>query len=112
MEQTKAQEEQDASITSSVEFMMGKLATEGVFHYLPADKGDVEQTVSFANAMEECDGNRDFLTAMFELYREAKKHFADPHDTGKKLTAFIDAIDVIALGHAKFAADHEHGLIG
>ena len=116
MEQTKQEEALDASITKSIEFMLKKLSTEGEFHYLPGDRREVEQTITFSNIMEECDSNRNFLTATFELYKFIKAPLIEadtlrPHDAGNKLMKFIEAIDAIALEHATFASHDEHGLI-
>ena len=115
-EQTKAQESLDASITKSVEFMMAKLSTEGVFHYLPGDRGEGEQTVSFANVMEDCDTKDNFINALFLLYRNIKQPLSDSKpltagELGQKLTVLIYEIDKLALEHATFAAHDEHGLI-
>ena len=116
MEQAKQQEALDASITKSAENFMKHLSTTGAFSYLPGDRSEPEQTVSFANAMEECDSNREFLTAMFELYKFIKAPLIErdslqPYNTGNKVLEFIQAIDVVVIECATFAAHDEHGLI-
>ena len=111
-EQTKQQEDQDASITRSAEFMMEKLATEGQFHYLPKGRGDEEQTITLDNVMEDCDANPEFINDLFQLYKSFKAPLEDfePEDLGKKLEAFMGVVEELAKGHANFAACDEHGI--
>ena len=112
MEQTKAQEDQDASITRSAEFMMKKLATEGFFSYLPADKGDIEQTVRFIEIMKDCDVDMFFVNSVFELYKSFKAPLEDfkPEELGRKLEVLMSAVESLLMGHVAFCANDLHGV--
>lgn len=111
-EENESKTDQDASILASMEFMTGKIATEGVFHYLPANKGEVEQTISFDTIVADCADKPDFVNAMHELYRTVKTPFIDKnYDPSKALIAFISELDKLVVDHVESCARDEHGLI-
>ena len=111
-ELTTHQEEQDASITRSAEAFAKHLSTEGVFHYLEPNKGDVEETVTFTNIMEDCDIKPEFINAVFELYKEVKRPLDQfkTDELGIKLTDLVNAVDGIVTSAAAFYSNLEHGV--
>ena len=112
MEQTSQQEDQAVSIVKSTEAFEKHLATEGVFHYLEPNKGDVEETVTFTNIMEDCDIKPEFIKAVFELYKEIKRPMDEfkSGELGIKVTDLVNAVDGIVESAAAFYSNLEHGV--
>lgn len=100
------------TIVSSAEFMAAQLSKAGVFNYLPANKGDIEQSISFAAVMKDCDVNEPFIKAVFELYQWYKAPLEDfsAATGGNLISNIINAIDDIAAPHIEFCACDEHGV--
>ena len=109
MEQTT----QENSIIESCEFLKETMISSGVYRYLPADKDEPEQTVTFTNIMEDCDTNPELIKAMLDIYQSMKRPLLElnPLHTGEKLLKLVDAIDDIVIEHVAFAAHDEHGVI-
>ena len=111
-EQATQQEEQAESIVQSAEAFAKHLSTNGEFSYLEPNKGDTEDTVTFTNAMEDCDIKPEFIKAVFELYKEVKRPMDEfkSGELGIKVTDLINEIDGIVESTAVFYSHLEHGV--
>lgn len=111
IEQTKQQEDQDTSIVRSMDFMTKMLANNGAFSYLPANKKEPEQTISFDTIVSDCADKPGFVNAMYELFKAVKTPFSEQDESmGAVLIAFIAEVDKLVSEHVEFAAKDEHGI--
>lgn len=107
-EQTKQEEDLDASILESIESMKEEMGKYGVIIYQPANENEPEQKVTF-NAIVAEEANQDALIeSLRELYIAMKVPF--PSSYANKLIALREVIDDMVSSHVELCARDKHGV--